>query len=155
MKEGLVDSMVLMHYDNGHEKAIDWWERMLEDGWHLSISVVTLMERLKGIANLSGNRRMVISGFEARIDGMRKSSKIKRIYRVTAKISKVAYQLLREYCARYTPPSGGRSIEGLICDMLIAGTAIEHNLVLFTHNLRDFEWICNLRVQQPDYEVNA
>lgn len=154
-KEGLVNSMILMHYDNGHEEAIDWWERMLEDGWSLSISVVTLMERLKGIANFPGNRRITLSNFRSRMEQMLKGSKIRQVYQITHCISEKALMLLQDYCTHYTPPGSGRSIEGLICDMLIAATAIENNLVLFTHNTRDFEWICDLKVQKPDYEVNG
>lgn len=92
-KEGLVNSMILMHYDNGHQEAIDWWERMLEDGWHLSISVVTLMERLKRLANLAGNRRTMLSNFESRIEQMRKGSKIRRVYQITPHISEKAFML--------------------------------------------------------------
>lgn len=154
MKEGLVDSMVLMHYDNGHEEAIDWWERMLENGWRLSISVITLMERLKGIANIAGDRGKMLESFEARIAKMRKESKIKRVYPVTQKVCKKAHQLLHEFCVDHTPPSGGRRIEGLICDMLIAATAIEHRLALFTHNRSDFEWIRCLKVHPPEYRMS-
>lgn len=33
MRRGLVDSMVLIDYDNGHEKAIEWWITKMEEGW--------------------------------------------------------------------------------------------------------------------------
>ena len=153
MLRGLVDSMVVMHYDNTHQKAIEWWESMLENGWEIHISQVTLMERLKGIPGLPGSREETLNLFRFRIQQMRKERIISRIWPITRDISKIAHSLLERYCLRFTPPTGRGRMEALICDMLIAATALKHGLVLFTRNMGDFEWINDLQVERADYEI--
>jgi predicted nucleic acid-binding protein len=155
MQKGLVDSMTVMDYDNAFEDAIEWWERQLEDGWELHISQVSLMEMLKGIAKSPGSREEAFNDFRFRIQEMRKEGKIRRIWPITQGISKIAHSLLEQYCRRFTPPSRCERMESLICDMLIAATALKHGLFLFTKNLRDFQWIDSLRVEKVDYEIEG
>jgi len=153
MRKGLVDSMVLMHYDNAHEGAVEWWEGKVEDGWKVYISEVSLMERLKGVAGLSGSREAYLKAFRFRIQQMKKERKICRILPVTRDICRKARLLLEQYCKNFTPsPKRGR-MEALICDMFIAATALKYDLILFTQNLKDFEWIDALNVEEADYEI--
>mgnify|MGYP000223939463 CR=1 FL=1 len=153
MMMALVDSMILMDYDNGRKEAIDWWHEMKDNGWKLCLSIVSLMERLKGVVGFPGRRLEVLNDFLDRISKMRRDRIIWKIYPITREISYEAYELLKRYCERYTPPSKGRSIEGFICDMLIAATAIRYKLILYTFNIKHFDWIDNLNVKIPDYSI--
>lgn len=110
------------------------------------------MERLKGIAGLPGSRKVALEGFRSRVQQMRRERKFRRILPVTRDIYKQAHWLLEQYCLKLTPPTRRGRMEALICDMLIAATALRHGLVLFTQNLKDFEWIGGLSVEKADYE---
>jgi tRNA(fMet)-specific endonuclease VapC len=54
------------------------------------------------------------------------------------------YGEIRAYLERRGTPIGGN-------DLLIAATAIAHNLILVTHNIREFERVPNLRLE--DWEA--
>ena len=151
MRKGLVDSMVLMDYDNKHDEAIYWWETQIEDGWEIYVSKVSVMESLKGVARQPGDRRMNLESFRDRIQQMLREKKIRRILPITQNVFEQAHLLLEKYCHNFTPPQSRERMEALICDMLIAATALKHGLVLFTHNIKDFEWIGNLTIERPDY----
>ena len=59
---------------------------------------------------------------------------------VTATSSQIAYQLIESFYLSH----------GLImADALIAATAIEHNLTLYTRNTRHFRMIPQLEISQP------
>ena len=104
MRKGLVDSMILMHYDNNHDETINWWETQIEDGWKIYVSEVSIMERLKGIAKLPGDRGVTLNNFRDRIQQMLKEKKIRRILPITRGIFKQAHLLLEKYCHSFTPP---------------------------------------------------
>jgi len=46
-------------------------------------------------------------------------------------------------------------MEALICDMFIAATALKYKLVLFTQNLSHFQWITELNVEKPNYNIEG
>jgi predicted nucleic acid-binding protein len=133
MSLAIVDSTVLMHYDNGNESTIEWWEQSIADGCCFYISVVTVMERLKGIANASVPREQRLRDFEVRIQTMKRERKIVNILPITKRIGGCAHDLIVEYCKRRIPPSERSRMEVLICDMLIAATALEKGILLFTY----------------------
>jgi predicted nucleic acid-binding protein len=59
---------------------------------------------------------------------------------VTATVSQIAFQLMESFYLSH----------GLILpDALIAATALEHNLTLYTRNTRHFRMIPRLKVSQP------
>ena len=151
MKKGIADSQILMHYDNGHLSAIDWWETRLEDGWVINISLITCMERLKGDSGLQYNRQLVLQEFQSRIQLMLKERK----YAIFAHYSRYFQTGMQPYRAillkAYPPPKRNR-MESLICDMFIAATALKHRYVLFTQNLSDFQWITSLNIEKADYD---
>jgi len=144
-----------MHYDNGHSSAIDWWETMLEECWEINISLITCMERLKGVSWLQYNRQPVLQEFQSRIQLMLKDKKIRRILPITRCISELAHSLLEQYCLKHTPSHKRDRMEALICDMFIAATALKYKLVLFTQNLSHFQWITELNVEKPNYNIEG
>lgn len=149
----LIDSVILMHYDNAQEAAISWWEETVSGGGRMFISEVSLLERYRGIARLPGPRKERLTEFDERIAIMRKEGKIHGIFCITASMVQKAHELLRIHCLQYTPPQDRRRMEALICDMLIAATALLKGLPVVTFNVRDFEWINGLQVIKPDYEL--
>jgi len=150
--EFLIDSMVLMHYDNAHDECISWWEEVVSNGCKVCVSIISLMERYKGVAGLPGPRDDTLRQFEDRIAQMRNTRKIHHVFFINRRISAKAGELLRDYCLRYTPPQERCRVEALICDMLIAATALVNGLPLYTFNQRDFGWITGLQVVEPSYE---
>lgn len=150
--EVIVDSMVLMHYDNGLEAARSWWEETVSGGVRIFVSEISLMERYKGVANLPGPREERLREFEERIMTMRKERKIYRVLRINALVARRVRELLRDYCLNHTPPQHRGRREALICDMFIAATAMLKGLPVMTFNAHDFEWIDGLQVLRPDYE---
>lgn len=155
MKKGIADSLILMHYDNGHSSAIDWWETRLEEGWEINISLIACMERLKGISGLQYKRQLVLQEFQYRIHLMLKDKKIRRILPITRCISELAHSLLEQYCLKYTPTPRRDRMEALICDMFIAATALKYKLVLFTQNLSHFQCVNKLNVKEADYNIEG
>jgi predicted nucleic acid-binding protein len=144
--------MVLMDYDNGLEAARSWWEETVSGGVRIFVSDISLMERYKGLANLPGPREQRVREFEERIKTMRRESKIHRVLRINALVVRKAQKLLSDYCLNHTPPQHRGRMEALICDMLIAATALLKRFPVVTFNTRDFEWIGGLQVLRPDYE---
>jgi len=147
----LVDSMLLMHYDNGDDECISWWEEAVSNRRKVYVSAVSLMERYKGIAGLPGSRVDRVREFEDRIAQMRKARKIHYVLLINRRIATKASELLRDYCLHYTPPQDRCRMEALICDMLIAATALLNGLPVCTFNRKDFEWIRGLNVIEPSY----
>jgi predicted nucleic acid-binding protein len=147
--EVLVDSMILMGYDGGCEKARSWWEETVSCGVKIFLSDISLMERYKGIAKLPGSREDQLKEFDERISTMRREKKIYYILRINVGIARKAHELLRGYCLKYTPPQDRSRMEALICDMVIAATALSKGLPIVTLNTRDFQWITELKVVKP------
>lgn len=144
--------MILMHYDNTHDQAIGWWEQCIGDGWQFYISIISVMERLKGISGMPGSRESALRSFEDRLRTLRREGKISGILPITKRIARRAQNLIVEYCKIQTPPSDRSRMEALICDMFIAATALDKHLPLFTFNETDYRWINDLTLEKPDYE---
>ena len=153
-KEGLLDTMILIHLDRPEEKpgVVDWLQERIELGWIFHISKISVMERFKGISNWEGDKAKKLGDMEYRLTELRKSKDIHRVIPVTKPIVEHAYKLLRNYSLIKEPlAKNRRKMEGIICDMIIASTALRYNYTLFTKNLKDFTWIKGLNVEEPDY----
>jgi predicted nucleic acid-binding protein len=55
-------------------------------------------------------------------------------------ISSIFAELMKKYCLSHKP---------FIGDMLIAATALHHELEIYTLNVKDFQFIPNLGLYQP------
>ncbi len=137
----LVDSTIFIDYDRYCEVAISWWEETVSSGVKIFLSEISLMEVYKGIARSSGSRGEKLAEFETRITTMKKERKIHRILPINSSVFRKARELLKDYCLRHTPPQCRGRMEALICDMLIAATALLKSLPVVTLNDKDFEWI--------------
>ncbi len=97
--------------------------------------------------------KLLLPTFDERIKTMKRERKIHEILRINALIVRKARKLLRDWCLKYTPFQNRRGAEALICDMLIAATALVRGTPVVTFNTRHFEWIAELKVLKPDYGV--
>lgn len=105
----LVDSNILINYDRGEENAINWWEDMMEKGYKIWFSAISLMEMYRGLS-----KKEWIESFEKRINTMKKDGKLKTIIPINKKIAQKAQELLREYCLEYNPPQRRDRMQALI-----------------------------------------
>lgn len=149
-KVGLVDSSVIIDYDNGY--AVNWWEQCLQEGKYFVISVISVMEFLRILSNIEGSRQNDLQDLKYRLEVMLNEGKIIRILPITESISRRACELVYRYCEQKTPSAHRDRMQALICDMLIAATALEWHLIVYTKNRRDFEWIEGLGIDEPQYD---
>ena len=123
---GVIDSNILIDAMNGIVDAIVFLER--QQIAEVRISIVSAMELIAGCRN--------------KIE----MAELQRFFQkctflpVTATISQVAFQLMESFYL-----SHGLTLP----DALIAATALEHDLTLYTRNTRHFRMISELKINQP------
>ena len=118
----LLDTNILIEILKNNQETI---KRVQSFNDELAISSVTSMELIYGAFNKAEIRQI-----EAFLLSF-------RIIWVDSKISKKAYNLIKKY-------SKSHNLD--IPDSLIAATAIENNIELFTYNLKDFKFIKGLEI---------
>jgi predicted nucleic acid-binding protein len=122
----LVDTDILIDVSRGITLAINTLEELQEDHV-LSISVVTQMELMVGCENKKEFKQL--ENFLKRFE----------IIQLTEGISTKAVDLFKEY----------RLSHGvLIADMLIASTAITHEIELISKNQKDYTFIEDLELRK-------
>ena len=92
---------------------------------NLSISIITIAELYFGAFN------------KAELSKIKKHLQFYQHLDITPDISRIFLNLMNDFSLSYRP---------FIGDMLIAATAIHHNLELFTLNQKDFVFIDNLNL---------
>ena len=123
-KKGIIlcDSNVMIDWINNRQKAIDDLSRM--EG-HIAISIVTEYEIIAGAKDLTMQRH-----FEKLLNNY-------TVVLLDANISLLAINLYKKY----------KLSHGLdMPDSLIAATAIELELPLFTYNTKDFRYIPEIQL---------
>jgi tRNA(fMet)-specific endonuclease VapC len=128
--EALVDTDILSFYFKGDEKVVARFRDYLKEFDQINVSIVTYFEVLAGLKFKSAGRQ--IQYFEEFIS----NNNIIHISETTAKISADIYADLRK-----------RGIAIGTSDLLIAGIAIENGLTLVTNNLKHYEPIQNLPIE--------
>lgn len=124
--DGVIDSDILIDAMNGIVDAITFLEE--QQGIKVQISIVSAMELIAGCRNKTEMREL------------QKFLQRCTLLPITATISQTAFQLMELFYLSH----------GLILpDALIAATAMEHNLKLYTRNTRHFRMIPELKVNQP------
>jgi predicted nucleic acid-binding protein len=124
--DGVIDSNILIDAMNGIVDAIAFLED--QQGTEVQISIVSAMELIAGCRNKTEMKEL--QRFFQRCT----------LLPVTATVSQIAFQLMESFYLSH----------GLILpDALIAATALEHNLTLYTRNTRHFRMIPRLKVSQP------
>lgn len=126
----LVDTDILIDVSRGISQAIETLEELQEDHI-LSISVLTQMELMVGCENKKEFKQL--ENFLKRFE----------IIQLTEGISTKAVDLFKEY----------RLSHGvLIADMLIASTAITHEIELISKNQKDYTFIEDLELRKYSVE---
>ena len=128
----LVDTDWVVDYLVGVESARDLFDLLLPNG--IAISIITHSEIYEGIYG-SPNPKQAEEAFR---DLLRRMT----VLDVTRQVAKENAKLRGEL-RRLKHPITQRAF-----DLLIAATAIAHNLTLVTRNLRDYEDVPNLKLYQ-------
>jgi predicted nucleic acid-binding protein len=121
----IVDTDILIKFYRG-DIAIK--NRIIPIQKNLSISIVTALELLQGVKSV----RQFIQ--------MRKTIHAYKLLHLTARISETAWRLTNTYGRVHTIKAG---------NILIAATALENNLVLYTDNISDYNFIKALKIYKP------
>jgi predicted nucleic acid-binding protein len=124
----LLDTDFVIDHLTGQQDARDTLAQLLPDG--VAISIITFSEIYEGIHG-SRDPRATTRGFTAFLGGV----PVLPISRSVAKRNaRLRLELRRQ----------GRPITHRALDLLIAATALEHNLILVTRNRKDYEDIADL-----------
>lgn len=125
----LIDSDWLIDYLAGEPPAIRLLERLADSG--LAISIITYMEAYQGVLRSSDPENAA-----RRFDALLRAIRLVSITTGVARRCATIREELR--------PKVGR-VRQRALDLLIAASAIEHNLTLVTRNANDYKDIPNLR----------
>lgn len=123
---GVIDSNILIDAMNGIVDAFGFLEE--QQMAEIQISIVSAMELIVGCRN------------KLEMTELQKFFQKCTFLPVTATISQIAFQLMQSFYL-----SHGLTLP----DALIAATAIEHDLTLYTRNTRHFRMIPQLKISQP------
>ena len=123
---GVIDSNILIDAMNGIVNAVAFLEE--QQMAKIQISIVSAMELIAGCRN------------KIEMIELQKFFQKCTFLPVTATISQVAFQLMESFYL-----SHGLTLP----DALIAATAMEHDLTLYTRNTRHFRMIPELKINQP------
>lgn len=126
----LIDTDWVVDFLSGQETAHDLIARLIPDG--IAISIVTFIEVFEGI------------------EGGRDPRDAERVFRqllVAADVIGIGRRAARRTAQiRLELRRQGRAVNHRAFDLVIAATAMEHDLVLVTRNARHFEDIQGLRL---------
>ena len=129
----LVDTDWIVDYLYGNAEARDLLVALRPEG--LTISIITFLEIYEGIY-LSRNPRRAEGAFRLLLQDIG----VRPISRTVARYAaRVRGQLRRQ----------GAQINHRALDLIIAATAIAHNLELVTRNTKDYNDVPGLRLNQP------
>jgi tRNA(fMet)-specific endonuclease VapC len=130
MKRALIDTDILSYYFKGNLKVIGRFDSYLGVFDSIEICIITYYEITSGLLAKKAFRQLQV--FEQFVD----ENKIVHLSEKSSKISAELYASLRQ---------SGNIIDDI--DLLIAGVAIENELVLVTNNEKHFGRIPNLKIE--------
>lgn len=130
MKRVLIDTDILSYYFKGNPKVIGRFESYLGFFDSIEICIITYYEITSGLLAKKALRQLQV--FEQFVD----RNKIIPLTEKSSKISAELYASLRQ---------SGKIVDDI--DLLIAGVAIENDMVLVTNNEKHFGRIPNLKIE--------
>jgi len=133
----LVDTNILIYHLNGIENATQLIDRLLEPG--AAMSSISFMEVVEGLEG-RGNTTAAEQRFTDLAERLRNLDFNREEAIVAADI-------------RHTLRQQGRSVRSRGLDLLIAATAITHDLTLLTNNPSDYHDVPGLRLEVADLHV--
>ena len=125
MEEGLVlcDTNVFINFFNGNEETIDIFKKLGDK--RILIPSVTVMELYQGMNN------------KAELNRMKKKIKNYSILHFNTDVSTLTIDYINRFKLSHNLQ---------IPDAIIAASAVTFNLPLFTYNLKDFQFIPDIRL---------
>ncbi|MFC2087081.1 type II toxin-antitoxin system VapC family toxin [Bacteroidota bacterium] len=136
MNRSLIDTDILSYYFKGNKIVVDNFEKYLNQFELIEISLITYYEITGGL--LAKNALKQLSIFEDFLN----DNMVISITDKSARISAELYSELRK---------SGKTIDDI--DLLIAGIAIENDLVLVTNNESHFKRIPGLKIENWTHHV--
>jgi tRNA(fMet)-specific endonuclease VapC len=130
MNRALIDTDILSYFFKGNEAVIANFQKYLTFFDLIEISIITYYEIVGGLLAKNANNQLHM--FEEFVN----ENIIVPVTEKSARISAELYSELRK---------GGNILDDI--DLLIAGIAIENNLVLITNNLNHFKRISGLKIE--------
>jgi len=130
MNRALIDTDILSYYFKGDDEVVKSFEKYLNDYGVVEISTITYYEITGGL--LARNALKQLAVFEDFISG-------NVVLPVTEKSAKISAQLYPELRLK------GNSLDDI--DLLIAGVAIENDMIVVTNNEKHFARIPGLRIE--------
>jgi len=130
MNRVLIDTDILSYYFKGDEVVIGNFEKYLEQNDLLAISLITCYEIIGGLLAKNALKQLTI------FDDFVAENIVVPMTDKSAKISAELYSSLRQ---------NGTIVDDI--DLLIAGIAIENDMILATNNERHFGRIPGLRIE--------
>lgn len=130
MKPALLDTNILTAFLKGQAHVVAQVERYLDEVGRPSLSIVTYYELLRGLKELGNPRKL--ADFEDLISHL-------HVRLLTPRVVGIAADLYVELRRR------GQPLED--ADILIAATALAHDLVLVTDNEQHFQRIGGLKLE--------
>jgi tRNA(fMet)-specific endonuclease VapC len=130
LKEALLDTDILSYYFKGDAEVVRMVNEYLSEYEQLNISIITFYEIIAGLKYKRAEKQL--QEFELFVS----NNNILHITEISAKISGNIYAYLRQ--------------EGITIgssDILIAGIAIDNDLTLITNNLKHYEPIKRLSIE--------
>ncbi|MFP4469284.1 MAG: type II toxin-antitoxin system VapC family toxin [Bacteroidales bacterium] len=127
MKRALIDTDILSYYFKGNPNVIRHFDSYLSVFDSIEICVITYYEITSGLLAKKALRQLQV------FQQFANENKIISLSEKSSKISAELYALLRQ---------SGNIVDDI--DLLIAGVAIENELVLVTNNEKHFRRIPNL-----------
>ena len=133
MSRYLLDTVWIVDVLNGQDTAIQTLLELVPAG--LAVSIITYGELYEG-AYYARNPEAALAGLEAFLEG-------KEILPLSQAVME-HFAIVRGALPRQIRQQIGDM------DILIAATALEHDLTLLTRNLKDFQQIPDLKLYQPN-----
>ncbi|MBN2093727.1 type II toxin-antitoxin system VapC family toxin [candidate division KSB1 bacterium] len=134
MRQVLIDTDILSYFLRNQENIVSHFEKYLDEYERINFSIITYYEILSGLKFKDARKQL-----DAFLEFTEYSS-ILSITKSSVEISSDIYRDLREK---------GTLIDDI--DILIAGIALSHNLVLVTHNTSHFKRINGLELEDWYY----
>lgn len=130
MRPSLLDTNILTAFLKEHPRVVAQMEQHLDEIGRPSISVITYYELLRGLKELGSAHKL--TDFEDLVNHL-------HLRRLTRRVMGIAADLYVELRRR------GEPLED--ADILIAATALAHDLVLVTDNEGHFRRIAELEIE--------
>lgn len=133
----LIDTDWTIDHLGNVQDAVQLLNMLSQEG--IAISIITYMEVYQGLVR-SPNRADALNQFEKFLEAV---PVVPFSFATARQCATLREYLIREYLKRQ-----GKKVNSRALDLMIAATALEHNLVLVTRNTADFGDIPSLQLHK-------